>query len=94
MMHEFTHWPKPYLRLSATCDEILSWMTKIWMKNNLVSDSNCNTIKSIIPQILQDMTNNVGLKLVLMTLYRKLQLVLRKTIRIGDTKYHLKCSFW
>ena len=29
---EFIHWPKPYLLLSATCDEILSWMIEIWMK--------------------------------------------------------------
>jgi hypothetical protein len=29
MMYEFIHWPKPYLHLSATCDEILSWMIKI-----------------------------------------------------------------
>ena len=31
------------------------------------------------------MTNNVGLTLVLVTLYRGLQLVLSKSIRIGDT---------
>ena len=43
-MDEFIHWPKPYLLLSATCDEILSWMIEIWMENNLVSDSNCNTV--------------------------------------------------
>ena len=35
------------------------------------------------------MTNNVGVRLVLMTLYRGLQLVLSKTIRAGDTKYHI-----
>ena len=50
MMDEFIHWPKPYLLLSTTCDEILSWMIVIWMKNHLVSDSNCNSAKSIIPQ--------------------------------------------
>ena len=26
MIDDFIHWPKPYLLLSATCDEILSWM--------------------------------------------------------------------
>ena len=56
MMDEFIHWPKPYPLLSATCDEILSWRIDIWMRNQLVSDSFCNT------QIfLQRMTNNVGL---------------------------------
>ena len=44
MMDEFIHWSKPYLLLSTTCDEILSWMFEIWMTNHLVSDSNCNTI--------------------------------------------------
>ena len=44
MMDEFIHWPKPYLLLSATCDEILSWMIKFWMKNNLVSDIICNIV--------------------------------------------------
>ena len=44
MMDEFIHWSKPYFLLSATCDEILSWMIEIWMENNLVSDSNCNTV--------------------------------------------------
>ena len=26
------------------CDEILSWMIDIWMKNHLISDSNCNIV--------------------------------------------------
>ena len=43
-MDEFINWPKPYLLLSATCDELLSQMIKVWMKNRLVSDNNCNTI--------------------------------------------------
>jgi hypothetical protein len=43
-MHEFIQWPKLYFALSATCDETLSWMFKIWMENHLVSDNNCNTI--------------------------------------------------
>ena len=34
MMDEFIHWPKPYLLLSATSDEILSWMIEIHMKIN------------------------------------------------------------
>ena len=41
---ELVHWPKTYLRLSATCDEVLSWMIEIWMKNDLVSDCNHNTV--------------------------------------------------
>ena len=31
----------------------------------------------------------LGWRLVLVTLYRGLQLVLSKTIRIGDPKYHI-----
>ena len=30
--------------LVETCDEILSWVIEIWMKNHLVSDSNCYTV--------------------------------------------------
>ena len=45
MMDEFIHWPKPYLLLSTTCDEMLPWMTEVWMRNHLVrSDSYCNTV--------------------------------------------------
>jgi hypothetical protein len=43
-MDEFIHWPKLYLLLSTTCDEILSRMIEKWMKNHLVSDNNCNTV--------------------------------------------------
>ena len=45
MMDEFIPWSKPYILLSATCDKILSWMIEIWMKNHLVSDNICNTVK-------------------------------------------------
>ena len=38
-MDEFIHWPKPYLLQSATCDEILSQMIAIWMKNHVVRSS-------------------------------------------------------
>ena len=58
MMDEFIHWPKPYVLLSTTCDEILSWVIEIQMKNYWVSDCNCTTIT---PTNLQGMTNNVGL---------------------------------
>ena len=34
----------------------------------------------------------LGYRLVLVTLHRSLQLVLSKTIRIGETKYHIWCS--
>ena len=43
-------WPKSYLLSSATCDEILSWMIEIWMKNHLISESNWNTINLYSPQ--------------------------------------------
>ena len=43
------HWRKPILLfssllLSATCGEVLSRMTEICMKNQSVSDCNCNTV--------------------------------------------------
>jgi hypothetical protein len=58
-MDEFIRWPKPYLLLSATCDEILSWVIEIWIENHLVNDNNCNTENFIIPKILPRMANNV-----------------------------------
>ena len=32
------------LPMSATHDEILSWMIEFWMKNRFVRDGNCNTV--------------------------------------------------
>ena len=49
MMHEFIHWPKPYLLLLATCNEILSWMIEIWMESHLVSDRKHNIVKAKDP---------------------------------------------
>ena len=37
------------------------------------------------------MTSNVGLHSMLVTLHRGLHLVLSKTKRIGDTRYHVTC---
>ena len=51
MMDVFIHWPTPDLLLSKTCDEIVSWMIEICMKNNLVT-SNCNTVKLKSPHKL------------------------------------------
>ena len=45
-MDGFIHQPKPYLLLFATCDEMLSWMIEIWMKNHLVSNNNCNIVNT------------------------------------------------
>ena len=95
-MDEFIHWPKPYLHLSATCDEILSWMIEIWTKNHFVSDNNCNsTVNPKCPKNLQGVTNNVGLtfSVGLVTPYHGLQSVLSKTIRINDTTYHIQGAF-
>ena len=65
-------------------------MIEIWIKNHLVSGSDCNTVNLESPKNLQGMTNNVGLTLsVGDTLYHGLQLVLSKTLRIGDTKSHI-----
>ena len=60
-MDEFIRWPKPYLLLSATCDEMLSWMVENWIKSHVVRDSNCNTVNPFSPQKLQGMTTNLGL---------------------------------
>ena len=60
MMDEFIHWPKPYLLLSATCDEILSWMIEIWMTNHLVTAT--SQIYNLSNK-LQGVTNDVGLTL-------------------------------
>ena len=43
MLDEFIHWLKPYLLLSATSDEILSWMIEFWLKHHSISNNNCNT---------------------------------------------------
>ena len=43
-MDEFIHWPKTYLLLLATFDEILSWMIEIGMKSHLVSDNIFNVV--------------------------------------------------
>jgi hypothetical protein len=61
MMDGFIHWPNPNLLVSTTCDEVLSWMIEIWMKNRFVSDSHCNIVFYNAPKKLQGMTNNVGL---------------------------------
>jgi hypothetical protein len=47
MMDEFILWPKPYILLLATCDEILSWMIEIWMKICFANARNCNTVIKI-----------------------------------------------
>ena len=52
IMDEFIHWRKLYPLLSATCDEILSWMIEIWMKIHLVSDFICNTLNLKSPKLL------------------------------------------
>ena len=60
-MDEFIHGPKPYLLMSATYGEILSWMIMFWMKNHLISDSNCNIENPYSQKQFTRMTNNVGL---------------------------------
>ena len=49
-MDEFMYWSKPYLLLSSTCDEILSWMIEMGMKIHLVSDNNCNNVDMLTPK--------------------------------------------
>jgi hypothetical protein len=59
------------------------------MKNHLVSDNFCNIVNLCPLENLQEMTNNVGLTFSIRDTPYGLQLVLSKTIRIGDTKYHI-----
>ena len=59
---EIVHWPEPCLLLSSTCNEILSWMMEFWIRNHLVSGSNCNTVNlQSFPNFLHGLTNNVRL---------------------------------
>ena len=90
MKDEFIHWPKSYLLLSPTCDDMLSWMIEFWIKNHLLSDSKYNTINLQSPKKLQGMTNNAGLTFSVGVLHHVLHvLVLSKTIGIGDIKIHI-----
>ena len=50
MMDEFIHWLKPYLLFLVACDEILSWVIEIWMKNHLVNEGICNIVRLYYPQ--------------------------------------------
>ena len=59
------------------------------MKNHLVSDSFCIAVNLCPPKYLQGTTNNVGLTISGRDTLYGLQLALSKTIRIGDTKYHI-----
>jgi hypothetical protein len=68
---EFIHWRKPYLLFSTTCDEMLSWMIEIWMKNHLVNDGKRNIV--IPPKNHNESQIQLGKQLVLVTLYRGLQ---------------------
>ena len=82
-MHEFIYWPKPYLFLSVTHDFILSWMTGIWMRHHLESDSNCNIVIDNPPKNIQGLTNNVGLR------FTVGDTLLRFTISVGEDNLEL-----
>ena len=62
MMDGFIHWPKPYLLLSATYDEVLSWMTNIWIIITwyviVIATLQIHNTLNFFPQ---GMTKNVGL---------------------------------
>ena len=84
---------KFYLLLSASCDEMLSWMIEIWMKNHLVSGSNCNTVILWSPKrFTRDDKIMFGLTCIVGDTTPGLQLVLSTTSRIGDTRYQIYCS--
>ena len=61
MTDEFVRWLKRYLLLSATRDEILSWMIEIWMKNHFVSDNNCDILNLLSPKKFTRNDKHVGL---------------------------------
>ena len=72
------------------CDETLSRMIEIWMRDRLVSDNNLQHSKSIIPQFfLQGTTNNVRLTLSVCDTTPGFTIVLSKAIRIDDTTYDI-----
>ena len=49
-----------YFASYHVCNEILLWMTEIWMKIHLVSDKNYNILKSTMPiTFVHGMTDNV-----------------------------------
>ena len=63
------------------------------MKNHLVSDNICYTVKLESPkQITRNDKITLGEHLALVTLHCGLQSILIKSIRIGGTKYHIQCS--
>jgi hypothetical protein len=51
MMDDFIHHPNPCLLLLATCDAMLSWVVEIWMKKHFISDSNCNIVNPLSPEL-------------------------------------------
>ena len=78
-MDKFIYWPKAYLLLLTTCDEILSWIIEIWMKQHLVSDSKYIIIQKNYKewQIMFGLTFSVS------------DTTPSFTISIGDTKYQI-----
>ena len=66
------------------------WMIETWMQNHLVNDSNRKFVDLQYPQKLQGMTINVKFTFSVddnRCAVKGLRSVLRKTNRIGDTKY-------
>ena len=57
---------------------------EIWMKDYLVSDSNCNT-----PQNLQGMTNTIGLMFSVGDTILQFTISIEQDHYIGDTKYRI-----
>ena len=63
-------------------------MIEIWMKY-LVTDSNCNIVNLQPPKSLQGIATNVGLTFSVGDIIPWFTISIEKTIRIGDTKYHI-----
>jgi len=76
---------------SYFCDKILSRTIDIWMKIHLVSDSNYNIVKILIPNYnIQGVTNNIRFTFGGGDTTRTiLQIVMSKTNRMGDTTYNI-----
>ena len=65
-------------------------MIEIWMKNHLVSDNTCHIVNQLGPKfVYKECQILIGQHVPLVTLQCSLQLVLSKTIKIGDTNYYI-----
>ena len=71
----------------------MSWMVEFWMKNHLVSNSNCNTVNLRSPKkFYKEWQIMLGWHLVLVTLYRGLQWA--RQLELVTRISYLVWTFW